>query len=123
MNYTKIEQAKKYIEEHCYSIKTVKDIADHVGLNSEYLTRAFRQVYRHTLKKYLDTVRLYRALELLRTTDHKCYSIAQIVGLKNERDLCMLFKRMGYKSPRHYRAVNHPPPDEEEKKSEKVNRK
>jgi len=33
----------------------------------------------------------------------------------------MLFKRMGYKSPRNYRAVNHPPPDEWGKKSEKVN--
>ena len=123
MNYAKIEHAKDYIENHCNTIKSVKDIADHIDMNSEYLTRTFRQAYGHTPKKYLDTIRLQKALDLLRTTNHKCYSIALIIGLKNERDLSMLFKRMGYKNPRHYRAVNHSPTYEKEKKSENVNKK
>jgi len=104
MNCTKIEQAKKYMDEHYAEIQSIRRIADYVGMNYEHLLCSFRWAVGITPKKYLDTVRVQKAHEYLLMTQYKCYNIARLVGLEDDNALYRLFKRMGYKIPGHYRS-------------------
>jgi len=106
MNYAKIEQAKKYMDDHYAGIQSIRQVADYVDMSYEYLLRSFRIAFGITPKKYLDTVRVQKAHEYLLMTEYKCYSIARLVGLENENALYRLFKRIGYKNPGHYRSGN-----------------
>jgi transcriptional regulator GlxA family with amidase domain len=104
MNYAKIEKAIKYIDEHYAEMKSIRQVADYVDMSYEYFLRSFRSAVGISPKKYLDTVRVQKAHEYILMTPYKCYSIALLAGLENENALYRLFKRMGYKNPRHYRS-------------------
>lgn len=91
------------MDEHYADIKSIRQAADYVEMNYEYFIRLFRAANGISPKKYLDTVRVQKAHDLLLTTDHKCYSIALLVGLENENALYRLFKRLGYINPKIYR--------------------
>ena len=88
----------------------VKDVAELVGVTQSRITDLYRKktVY-HSLDKYLDFLRLMRALRLLR--DHPTYSIEAIAhdaGFATVRTLNRKIQDALGVTPGEFRVMNNP---------------
>ncbi len=98
-----IEQAIRYIDEHCHEQITRNDVAKHVSLSSEYFSRYFHGQTNETFSNYLKKVRIRKAKYLLRNTNLKIKEVSLMCGIKKERYFSTLFKQFTGLSPQEYR--------------------
>lgn len=100
-----IEQAIRYIDEHCHEQITRNDVAKHVSLSSEYFSRYFHSQTNETFSSYLKNVRIRKAKYLLRNTNLKIKEISMMCGIKKERYFSKLFKQCTDLSPLEYKKA------------------
>lgn len=97
-----INRAKRFInKKYCDNI-SLSDVAQELGVNASYLSRAFAREVGCNLMDYLAKVRMEVAVNLIRTTDLKIYTIAERVGYTNAEHFSRMFKKVTGKSPRDY---------------------
>lgn len=102
-----IVMAKRYIaDQYENSDLTLKDVADHVGLNEKYFSGRFTKEAGETMSEYLTEVRIQKAKELLRTTNFKIYEIAEMVGYQSTEHFNRMFKKKMQMSPSAFRKEN-----------------
>ncbi len=76
---------------------TLEDMAQHVGLSSNYIRRIFREQCGYSPMDYLVSHRIGAAKELLKNTDSTAREIAGLVGYSNTKYFYSLFKKQtGY---------------------------
>jgi AraC-like DNA-binding protein len=75
------------------------ELASRFGMTEGHLRRLFRAAYGRTPRQYLAELRVRRAEELLRTTDHGVKQVALQVGFTNLAVFRRVFKRVFGRTP------------------------
>ncbi len=95
--------AKKYLEENYPHPVTVSDLAAKLHVSEKHFAKRFKTAFGVAPKRYLTTVRLQNACELLKETDMKVKDIAVSVGFASQLVFCDFFKTGMGLSPTEYR--------------------
>lgn len=97
-----IEKAKEYIEAHYADNISLYDVANYVFLNASYLSRLFKQYTGENFRDYLISIRISRAIELMKQNRYKVYEISELCGYKNPKYFAQQFKQVTGLSPTEY---------------------
>ena len=98
-----IENAKAYITSHFDKEISLQDVADHVHMHPNYLSTIFKQHTGTNFCQYLKTLRINKALELLRTTDLPVTTICEMIGYKNTTRFYNTMQSQFHMTPTEYR--------------------
>lgn len=99
-----IDQVKKFMEEHMSNHKLTRDdIANHVYLNPDYLTRIFKKKTGFSISAYLQQVRMEKAKQLLIHTELSISTISLECGYTNFSYFSTLFKNSTSLNPKEFR--------------------
>ena len=99
--YKRLVQAKIFIDERYADRIDIDDIADEACFSKFHFIRLFKQIYGKTPHQYLITVRVEKAMQLLRTgmpASEACLA----VGFESMTSFSGLFKRLAGQSPSAY---------------------
>lgn len=97
-----IEKAKKYIQDNYKEEITLKEVANHVYLNSNYFSELFKNEVGENFIEYLIETRINASRELLKENKLKIYEIAEMVGYKEPVSFSRAFKKVVGVSPKEY---------------------
>ncbi|WP_168119000.1 response regulator [Paenibacillus sp. HB172176] len=82
------------------------EICQLVNLSKSYFSTSFRDIMRLTFSHYLQTASLYAAKELLLSTNHPVYLIAEKSGFMDQRYFSKLFKEQIGMLPSEFRQLH-----------------
>ncbi|MBQ7960341.1 MAG: response regulator [Clostridia bacterium] len=85
------EQLDEYVQQHYAEELTLEMIAKNFQYEYGYFSRMFRKLKGVTFKKYLNSVRLEKAMQLIMTSSLKYSEIATAVGYRNYEHFSRLF--------------------------------
>lgn len=97
-----------FINENYGTIETIDEIADQFYISKYHLCRSFSKSMGVPLVKYLNTVKIRAACELLNDKDVNMTEIALSCGFNSSAYFCKVFKEETGFSPREYRALHRP---------------
>ena len=100
-----VRKAMAYLHEHYAEPLTRQVIAEHVGLDEDYLTYCFRQELGITPITYLNRCRINRAKYLLKHTGETVTAIALQVGFSDSGYFSRVFRREVGMSPDAFRRT------------------
>lgn len=100
-----VRMAIEYLEDNYKSQIDLSDVASHVGLSPEYLSRIFKKETGINFVVYLNNIRLKHALKLLENTNLKVYEIAENVGYSNLSYFSTVFKKNFGMNPFEYKKT------------------
>ena len=95
--------AKRYMELNYYDAIKIKDIADFLGVNVNYLSDSFKKEFGKSPKQYLMELKIKKAKRLLSSTQNSIVIIANSVGFKDSLAFSKFFKLHTGISPSKYR--------------------
>jgi response regulator containing cheY-like receiver domain and araC-type DNA-binding domain len=99
-----INDIKQYVLEHISEDISQSNIADIYGISTSYLSTMFKQESGQNFIKYVISVKMGHAMDLLAETDIKIKDIANEIGYYNDRSFYNTFKKyVGY-TPSEYRT-------------------
>ncbi len=93
----------RYVQDHFRDDLTVQKVASVLGLEPNYFSHQFRQVFGKRFTEHVHQLRLQYAMQLLLTTDHTIDYIASAAGFQSLNHFYTLFKRTYHASPNIYR--------------------
>lgn len=99
-----VEQAMEFIFKNHEGAISLADIAWHLRLSEEYLSRLFKQETGHTVFEFVREARLNAAKRLLSGTNHTIAQISEMCGFSSSAVFCRSFKKAFAKSPAAYRS-------------------
>lgn len=100
-----IQEAKAFIDDNFNNPDLhMNSIAKKFNLSSSHFSTVFSQEVGETFRDYLNTLRIDRAKELLRTTNLKCSEIAYQCGYNDSHYFSTAFKKKTGFSPQQYRG-------------------
>lgn len=105
-----VERVMEFIRVHIAEDLSREDIANHVYLNPDYLTRIFKKETGMAVSDYLFQERLKLAQELLAKTDMPISSIASHIGYVNFSHFSRMFKKHTLMNPNEYRQQHQQSP-------------
>jgi two-component system response regulator YesN len=97
-------RTKQYLDQHYRSPCVLRDIARCVGASEKSTTSAFRSIYGLSICQYVIRKRLAAAVQLLRVSDAKVSTIAELSGFRNLASFYRLFKKQYQIVPRSLRS-------------------
>ena len=80
-------------------------VARKLHVSSNYLSTCFKKEMGVGFLKYVNSIRVIRAQELLRDVSLKTYEISNMVGLEDQRYFSRLFKEQTGMTPNEYRSA------------------
>lgn len=98
-----IEQCKDYIARHRTKKFSLKDIAEAVGKNPSYLSRAFSERTGQTMQEYALSMRLEAASNILKYSNESIGGIAEYLNFPSQSYFGEKFKQKYDVSPAEYR--------------------
>ncbi len=101
-----VEEVKRYVADNFSEPITIKELAEALHYNPNYLNNLFKQVTGSTILEYLTQSRIHKAKELLKGTNLRQSDIAYQVGYKNEQYFKKLFQTNTGLTPKEYRMVS-----------------
>lgn len=99
------EDIADYVRRHMAVEMTRQDIADHVHLNADYLTRIFKRKMGITLTEYIRLERLNYARYLLRNSEMSISEIALATGFNTPSHFSSSFRKQFECAPLDYRNI------------------
>lgn len=107
-NSQKFAQIVEWIRVNIYEDLSVKEVADTFSFNPDHLTRLFKKKIGMSTIKYINTLRLNKAKELLCTTNKSIKEISYELNFKDEKYFMKLFKNYEGITPSQFRdAYTH----------------
>lgn len=100
-----VQETIKYIQKNLDRDVSVSEIAEFVGMNSEYLTKLFKKETGYNLKKYIVNEKMESAKMLLTTTALPVTLISDHVGYGNYSNFTRSFKQLVGCTPVEYRKA------------------
>jgi AraC-like DNA-binding protein len=91
--YRRLVQAKIFIDTHYADPIDLDNIADEAYFSKFHFIRTFKTIYRKTPHQYLITVRIDKAMELLKA-DFPVSEVCYDVGFESLSSFSRLFKRI-----------------------------
>ena len=101
--YTPVQQARKYIEEHCSEVITRRDIESLLHMNQDYINREFKKTEGYTLMEYVQYCRIRMAKQLLRETNLSVSDISIRTGYDSPAYFSKVFRKWTGMTPMEYR--------------------
>ncbi|TJY42649.1 response regulator [Cohnella pontilimi] len=98
----KIQKVLAYIHSYYDQDLTLEKLAQHVGLNSSYLSRLFKEQTSYMLIPYINQYRVKKSLEYLSAGKLKTYEVAEKVGFKSVDNYYVAFKKVYGQPPNEY---------------------
>ncbi|MEH2064874.1 MAG: AraC family transcriptional regulator [Nostoc sp.] len=99
----RLHHAKAILNQTLPHPPSLLDLASQIGLNDFKLKRGFREVFGTTVLRYVQSLRLEQAKQLLIETNLTIVEIASQVGYESLSHFGYLFKRQFGITPREYR--------------------
>ncbi|MEM5010476.1 response regulator [Niallia taxi] len=99
-------EAIHYIDQHLKEELSLKGVAEHVHLNSSYLSVLFKEQMKVTFSEYITRRRIQYAKELLISTKHPVADIAEECGYKTAKYFIKIFRELEGVTPSMYRRTN-----------------
>lgn len=103
-NAAMVQAAKQYIKENISRDLSVVEVAEHVFLNPDYLSRVFKRETGYSLKEYILKMRMGIACELLAKTSLSVSKVAMSCGYSHMAHFSQMFKKENGMTPNEYRA-------------------
>lgn len=98
-----IQKAKFFIENEYMNDVSLNDVSSKLCIHPNYFSSLFKKKSGITYREYLRSLRIEKAIELLKTSDLKLYEISEKVGYKDTAHFNRAFKEVTGKSPSDYR--------------------
>lgn len=98
-----IKEVVSYVSTNFKEDITLSKLAEHVHVNSTYLSTLFKQEMGIPFTTYLNNIRLSHSEELLRTSYHSITEICLMVGFTSPSYFTKVFKKHYGIGPREYR--------------------
>jgi len=98
-----IVEALCYMENHFLLSPSLADVATHVNVSREHLSREFKKTVGISFSDYQNGIRLRHAKELLKNTDLSIDKISELSGFSNSNYMCDIFKKYLSISPSGFR--------------------
>lgn len=105
-SFSVVQRVISYIKQHIAEDVSREEIANHVFLNPDYLTRIFKKETGMAVSDYLFQERLKLAQELLTKTDMSISAVASHIGYANFSHFSRMFKKHTDLNPVEYRQVH-----------------
>jgi AraC family L-rhamnose operon transcriptional activator RhaR len=102
-NLTAFEQLLTYLEQNLAEDLSLRGLSQISRWSERHLQRLFKQHTEQTFNRYLQSIRIRRSCELLRTTSYKISTIAEMSGYKDISSFLAVFKRNVGATPSAYR--------------------
>jgi len=100
-----IKHVIKHIDENYMEQIQIKEFANQLFFSENYLIALFKKEVGISFKKYLTSIRILHAKELLANPQYLINDIASLVGYKNEEYFSKIFKSVTGLSPTIYRKT------------------
>lgn len=94
-----IREAIEYIMQNYTEEISLTSIANHVNMSKNYFSKIFKDETGVNFVRYLANMRIEYAKELLIKENYRTYEVAELVGYKNYRYFCKIFKKITDKNP------------------------
>lgn len=98
-----VDKAKQYINAHLPDDLSVTEVAAHLYVTPNYLSRLFKRVTGEGCYEYVVRKRLKKAKLLLESTNLKPFKIAEMVGYNDTNYFSLAIKKNTGMSPQKYR--------------------
>lgn len=99
-----ITQVKDYLHHNFDNDNlSLQEAAKHVRVSPSHLSKVFSQETGQTFMSYLTNTRIRKAMELLQSTNHKSYEVANRVGYNDAHYFSNLFKKVTGMTTTEYR--------------------
>ncbi|MBL4688776.1 MAG: AraC family transcriptional regulator [Nannocystaceae bacterium] len=106
MSYlTHIQRGVDQIEEHLDDELSLAEVASHAGISQWHFQRIFRALTGETLKTYIRSRRMARALDRLLSTDLRILDIAVAARFESQEAFSRAFKKAFSMTPTQYRQL------------------
>jgi len=108
-----VEQAEQYILENFATLRSIGEIAEHIGISHDHLRHVFRAKRGESLVSQLNKARIARARSLLAHSRLTLKEIASLCGFKDEYYFSSVFTRLIGEAPGQYRqriSIDSPAP-------------
>lgn len=102
-NHAKIKEILEYIEENYMREITLSEVAEHVHFSTVYCSKFIKKETTYNFSYIISLIRMWKAAELIASTDEKIFLICEKVGLPDQRYFSKLFKKTFGKTPLEYR--------------------
>lgn len=93
-----------YIYKNADKNLSLDDLAKEVNISKFYLARLFKSTFNMSPHKYMSTIRLKRAKELIQFSNLQIQNIAFKMGFESPQSFTRWFKSLDGHSPVHYRS-------------------
>ncbi len=100
-----LKKVIEFMDKNLSSYPSIKELSRIGNMSTTRFQLAFRKVYGTTAYEYLKTLRMNKALLLLRDSDYSIQNIALEVGYNNAGHFAGLFKKMYGVTPKKYRNI------------------
>jgi len=97
------EQLLGYVEQHITDDLTLTRLAQISLWSERHIQRLFLKHTEQTFIQYLQSLRIQKSRELLRSSQHKVTAVAEMVGYKDSGYFLTVFKRITGMTPSQYR--------------------
>ncbi len=101
-----VSQMLEYIATHHNLPLTVKDIAEHIGLHTNYAMNVFQRTMQMTIKQYITAMRINHARALLSDTDRTILDISLTAGFNSSSRFYETFQTYIGVTPTQYRKLS-----------------
>ena len=95
-----------YLKENHKEDLSVDDVAHRFLLSSSYFRYLFKSITSKTFTEYLNSIRIMKAMELLKTTDMRVLDISFEIGFNNVNHFNKVFKQQTGVTPVNYRKTS-----------------
>ncbi|MBR5376109.1 MAG: helix-turn-helix domain-containing protein [Lachnospiraceae bacterium] len=95
--------AKRYIEENYSRDISLDDVAGYAEVSPYYLSRTFKEETGETFMEYLTSLRMKKAMELMKDPDYSIKDICTEVGYSDPNYFSRIFKKSEGLTPTEYR--------------------
>ncbi|MEX2415133.1 MAG: helix-turn-helix domain-containing protein, partial [Paenibacillaceae bacterium] len=109
-----IERARAYMEQHYSKDVSLQEVAEHIGMNSSYISVLFKEVMGESYIKYLTRYRIEAAKSLL-NQGLKVNEVSEQVGYHTYRHFSEVFKKYTGATPGQYKDQLVSPTDSTQK--------
>lgn len=98
-----VMHAEQFMGEHFADIRSLRDVADHVGVSHDHLRHLFKMVHGRSMVRRLNEIKVARAKILLANSLLPLKQVAATCGFKDEYYFSAVFRRLMNFSPGLYR--------------------
>ena len=104
--FVKLAGAVAYLENHCCSEISTETLADIAGYSDRQFLRLFQSVFETTPHRYMTTLRMNKAQQLLRSSGISIGEIAWKCGYDDQNYFCRVFRKHTGMTPSAYRKLS-----------------